>query len=552
MHEFFDECNNLLYTPHPGPKLNNQWWLDLFKTLPQTKANKLLVKGIEEGVRLGIKKKHGPLLQIPKNMVNNVKECEELLKKLIKDLGKRNKQPVLYTPTYIASIFMKDEVTKYRLISDASRKFRGFGSLNENIKDEFKPVYLWNLKELCKWLYLHGNKRGLYITTFDLEDYFHHFLLHPDDVKYVGYQVFGKKLVALYSPYGVSSVPRIACTHSELTTVPFHRLLPRWCQNILRWYVDDSTLIHWDYWTCHTSSLLILKLIIQAGLKENVKKRSWVKQESKIYGWIFYTESTPIRISLPYKKRIKIALLLEIFLKVEYCTIAFLFKLTGTLMHYAQVNKVIKVICIKFIRIIYDIIDKNISIKKQVNKLVYIPAWFKSHFKIWKDYTTKHIEFPIDTVLKTYKQELVIATDATLISYGIYCNGYYISELLPIELIGQPIHICEAWAVLQAVNIFSKWCKSKNVVIYCDNEPACDVFTNYWCKNMAWEPYLYQRARYMMEYDCIIDVVHVSGECNKLADTLSRGRMQDFHAICSRFNRKTIKRLHPKPFKFFK
>ena len=59
---------------------------------------------------------------------------------------------------------MKDEITKYRLITHASKKLKGFESLNENILAEYKPVCLWNLKRLCKWLYLHGNKKGLWIT----------------------------------------------------------------------------------------------------------------------------------------------------------------------------------------------------------------------------------------------------------------------------------------------------------------------------------------------------------------------------------------------------
>ena len=72
----------------------------------------------------------------------------------------------------------------------------------------------------------------------------------------------------------------------------------------------------------------------------------------------------------------------------------------------------------------------------------------------------------------------------------------------------------------------------------------------YWCKNMDWEPYLYQRARIMMDLDCIVDVIHVSGICNKFADTLSRGLMTQFHNLCTRFDRADIKRIYPQPFKF--
>ena len=189
-------------------------------------------------------------------------------------------------------------------------------------------------------------------TTYDLEDYFHHFLLNKKDTEYVGYQVFGKQMIALYSPYGVAAVPRIACTHSELSTVPFHRQVTIDSKDTHKMYVDDGTIIHHDNWKLHLNCLLAFKNINNATLKEKVKKRHYCVQQAKIYGWMFDTQYTPLLLYLPFDKRVKINKLLNIIIKVEYCDIKFLFKVTGTLMHYSQINKIIKIICIKFIRII--------------------------------------------------------------------------------------------------------------------------------------------------------------------------------------------------------
>ena len=92
--EFILLHNSYLYTPRPGFKLNQQWWLDLLATLPKGPQNKLLVKGIKYGVSLGIKKNHKKLLNYPTNIIWSVQELEQLLKVLIKDIYKRNKQPV--------------------------------------------------------------------------------------------------------------------------------------------------------------------------------------------------------------------------------------------------------------------------------------------------------------------------------------------------------------------------------------------------------------------------------------------------------------------------
>ena len=272
--------------------------------------------------------------------------------------------------------------------------------------------------------------------------------------------------------------------------------------------------------------------------------------KTKIYGWMFNTQYTPILIYLPYKKRLKLTKLLDIILKVKYCDLRFLFKVSGTLMHYSQINKIIKVLCIKFIKVIYSYIDLNEPIRKQLNNIIFLPLWFRTHFKIWKYYISGFKQFTIDSVINSYNTHLFIATDSTLITYGIYCNGYYISDILPKEIIGLPVHICEAWTVIQALFIFKKLLKNKNIIVYCDNKPTCDIMTKYWCKNLQWEPYLFTRAKYMMDYNCIIDVKHVAGVCNIFADKLSRAQINKFKQNCIKYNRPIKRRLYAPYFKF--
>ena len=542
--EFFHLCNTYYTAPHPGPKLNQQWWLHLLQQFPNNKINKKLQLGIKQGVRLGINRKDLPLLDEPTNIISSVKELEELLKKLISDIQVRNKQPVMEKPKYISCIFMKDEIKKYRLITHASKSKHGKGSLNANIRDDHKNVVLWNLKTLCKWLYLHGAKQGLYVTTYDLKDYFHHFHLHPHDVPYCGYQVFGNYLVALFSPYGVASVPQIACTHSEISTVKFHKQAPLHSQDTQKYYVDDCTLIHTDYWELHKNGLQCLKIVNDAGLTEQCKKRTWCERITKIYGWIFNTNNMTIR--LPFDKLEKIKKILNIFLfKVDYCTTKFLFKVCGLLMHYSQINKIIKIICIKVVKLIYENINTNLSIKRQLNKIILIPTFIKNHFNIFYHFITKTTTFSIESIINEYKPQLLIATDATLISYGIYCNGTYVSSFLPFNMIGQPIHLCECWAVLQAIYLFE--CKNMNVVVYTDNEPTSKVMQNYWCKDLQWEPYLSNRAKFMIKNNCIIDVIYVKGKCNIFADYLSRGKLKSFKDACKKYKKPCVTRLYPKP-----
>ena len=543
--EFIQLCNKYISLPYPGNKLNTKWWLELLNSLPSGPANELLINGIKHGVRLGFASHKPPLVRIPTNIISSLTELEQMLKILMKDIKRRNKQPVSWHPSYINCIWMRDEIKKYRLITHASKCIKGFGSINSIIKDEFKPVYLWNLKTLCQWLYLHGNKSGLYITTYDLEDYFHHFRIHPDDRKYVGYMVFGKKLISLYTPYGLASVPRIACTHSDISTIAYHRLMDRASQDTQRFYVDDSTVIHYDWWQLHLNSLTALKVSRDAGFIEGPKKRTWCCQLNKIYGWIFDTQYTPILIYLPFKRRVKLRKLLDIMLSVSYGDIAFMFKLCGCIMNYCQINKILKILCIKWIKLIYANIDSDLSIKSQMNKIIHWPSWFINRFKIWYYIIYEYHTFSINNILCEYINPIYIAVDATLISYGIYCNGQYISDILPKFMLGLPIHLCEAYAVLQAIYIFQKIILSHHVIIYCDNEPACKVFQRYWSKNITWEPYLYQRSLFMVQLDCIIDVIHVAGECNVFADALSRGKMGTFKQLCITHKRPYYQRIYP-------
>ena len=367
--------------PHPGPKLNVKWWLNMLNTLPNNKDNILLKDGIKYGVSLGITHQNN-FSQKPSNVINSVEELEQLLLTLIRDLKQHNIHPVSYTPYYINSVFMRKEPTKYRLITNASYKAPYKVSINESIQEEYKPVYLYNLKRLCLWLYNHGAKTGLYVSTMDLHDYFHQFMIRAEDVPYTGYQIFGKTLTALYAPFGISSVPRIGCTHSEITTVAFHRQVGLVDQDTYKYYVDDSTLINPDPWQLHLNGLKALKIMKQAGLQESVNKRVWCQNVVKIYGWIFDLQYNNLKIYYPYKKRQKLKHLLDVVINNKYVELRVLFKLSGTIMHYSQVNIILKVMCLKLVGIIYGYIDQHSNIRKQLRKIVLIPKWLQNHLKI--------------------------------------------------------------------------------------------------------------------------------------------------------------------------
>ena len=224
--EYYGVWNEYLNKPKPAPRINQQWWLEFVKTLPEKRLASQHAKWIKNGFELGISHHHGKLLRSPTNFVNSLRECIELLQRLISDIKNRNKQPTLNKPLYISCVWMRDEGKKFRLITHASKALWGKKSLNESINDEYKGLYLYNLNTLCKWLYFYGGKKGLYLITFDLKDYFHHFHLNKRDQQYCGYSFLGKYLYSLFSPYGIASVPKIATKHSDLLPIAFDRYHP--------------------------------------------------------------------------------------------------------------------------------------------------------------------------------------------------------------------------------------------------------------------------------------------------------------------------------------
>ena len=155
--------------------------------------------------------------------------------------------------------------------------------------------------------------------------------------------------------------------------------------------------------------------------------------------------------------------------------------------------------------------------------------------------------YQIKDVIRVYNKKYLIACDATLNSYGIYCGGYGISELLPQTLNGQPIHLTEAYAILASIYAFRKYIEGHNVIIFTDNKAAQAVFTRYWAKDGKWEPYLFHYVKMQYQYKCIVDVKYIKGECNVFADALSRGQWIKYHEYCRKYNRPDIGRIRINP-----
>ena len=92
--EFLKLWNHYVNIKLPGNKLNTNWWTKFLRTLPNSIENKELLNGIYNGVRLGINNINNiKLVRIPTNIISSIKELEELLKVINKDMVKRNKQP---------------------------------------------------------------------------------------------------------------------------------------------------------------------------------------------------------------------------------------------------------------------------------------------------------------------------------------------------------------------------------------------------------------------------------------------------------------------------
>ena len=456
-----------------------------------------------------------------------------ILDTFIKDAKKGNIAPINKSPNYIISLFNitrikcenDEEIIKERVIRNASFSKSGKQSLNETINKE--KIAVKDLPNLQTFAELFIDK--LYLAGRDMRDAFRQLSLIEHERLNVGYSVFGMHWIDNKQTFGLAGSPK-ACqttTKAILWILDNKKLSPKeiHLKNNSEAYIDDFTLTAKSLLDIKRLEKLFDELCTELGIELKHSKSIHAQSKGTVYGieWDLKNQTA----SIPRDKFEQLIKFINSAIKNKRITVRAMEALCGKIMHYAQLNKLAKVLCFRMIQFIYN----NIRDKK-MNKLKILSLSDEviQDLKWWRLYAMHMKTVKISQILGINTGTVICYTDASDKGAGWYSNtGHWSFYEFDDETIKMPINLKELHTVFSMIKTMATEFSGKKIIIYIDNKTAVSCIIRKWSKSKLMMKIIYDLSLLMLRYKIQIHVEWISTCFNVLADTLSRFKIKEFH-----------------------
>ena len=127
--------------------------------------------------------------------------------------------------------------------------------------------------------------------------------------------------------------------------------------------------------------------------------------------------------------------------------------------------------------------------------------------------------------------DMICSSDACLLACGGFCSGKYYHTKFPdiFHTRKYNITILEMFAIIICLKLWGNNFKGKKLQMFCDNQAVCHVINTGKSKCTILQDCLREIAFLAACYEFQIRMVHLSSECNRLSDHLSRWDLDISH-----------------------
>ncbi len=209
-------------------------------------------------------------------------------------------------------------------------------------------------------------------------------------------------------------------------------------------------------------------------------------------------------------------------------------------MHWAQFRKPAKILCYRLIHLIFEHIRNTKGAKF---RLFYVPNIVIRDFRFWIKYALYFRRVSMQSVLNQPSITITGSTDACNTGGGFVVGNKYsyfeFENEINIDGINHRnahINIQEALAVINLLYNHRNELSGKQLLLYIDNTSVLFSLYKHWSGSLDLMEHIQEAVLIMCKY-CIglrVEFIHTS--MNGLADTLSRGELEEFHRIVNAFN----------------
>ena len=480
-----------------------------------------LVAALKSGFNIGYK---GPEFQsLAKNLKSAYSHPEVLFDNILVELkAKRVAGPFLVPPlpnfrTSPIGVVPKKDSSKFRTITDLSSP-HGI-SVNDFIPDSESAVHFNHFDEAVKLVAKLG--KGALLAKLDVKSAFRICPVRPEDWHLLGFTFEDMYFVDLCLPFGLrSSVNRFSLLADAVLWILKNNYSIENSTN----YLDDYFLAGpCQSQECKEQLNLAISVFSKLGIPLAPEKVIGPKNVITYLG--IEIDSSKMELRLPAGKTQEIMEILGLFRMKKKCTKRELLSLIGKLSFASKIIPSGRT----FLRRLIDLsttvksLSHHISLNHEAREdinwwLQFLPTW-NGKQKILEKSTTSC-------------PSLNLYTDASgQIGFGVYFDGQWIAKRWPKKFREYSIQWKELFPIYLACFLWRKHFHEKRLLFHCDNL----AITNIWSSGSSKCPKIMSLVRKMFflaaKNNFTVNIKHIAGTNNSLADSLSRFQMSRFRQL---------------------
>ena len=414
-------------------------------------------------------------------------------------------------------VIPKKDCNKFRMITDLSSP-KGI-SINDFISDAEASVSFNNFDSAVSIVSSLG--RGALMAKLDIKSAFRICPVRKDDWHYLGFSFMGLFFVDLCLPFGLrSSVERFTQLSDTLLWIMKNNRKIVNCTN----YLDDFFLAGPPSSTqCREEMQKTISLFRNLGVPLAPDKIVGPLTNLTFLG--IEIDSKTMSLRLPEDKLSALVAMLQKWSVSKKCTKRDLLSLIGKLSFASKVIPSGRM----FVRRLIDLsttverLSHRISLNSEARKdiswwLKFLPTW-NGRYKILDSSTTPC-------------HQLHIYTDASgEIGFGIYNNGKWVSKTWPNEHKQKSIQWKEIFPVYACCYLWGKEFHGKRLLFHCDNLAVVNIWSAQSCKSPDIMDILRKLFYIAAQHEFTVNIKHLPGVNNVLADCLSRSQISKFFKL---------------------
>ena len=443
------------------------------------------------------------------SVVRNKLDKEKSLGSIAGPFNEHPFQNMVYSPLGLQPKKLPGE---FRVIHDLSYP-RGGHSVNSGIPRDRSTVQYSSVPQAIQLIKTHG--RFSYLAKTDIKSAFRIIPIRPDQYHLLGFQWEGSYYYDRCLPMGCSS----SCSIFEAFSTSLEYIIRSKVTNVSIIHIlDDFLFVSNSYEDCYNALMLFLEICQEIGVPMALDKTFGPYQALPFAGILL--DSRDMSASLPEDKIEKFINYIDVILNSRTVTLKQVQSVVGMLNFACTIIEPARA----FSRRLIDL-TKGLTIPYHHIK---VTRQSKEDLKVWKQFLLGYNRktFFLDYKFVSTKVLHLFTDSCTTVGFGGYYGDKWFCGKWPKACHGLHISLLELYPIFLAFQLYGYNFKNRCICIHSDNIAVVHILNSSTSKDPLMMIMVRKLILFCMLNNIYIKALHISGEINELADSLSRFQME--------------------------